>query len=237
MKKLCALIVCFTMTTPVWASENLEALLNKVTLQLHAEQWITTKTALVNVGINAAVTDQGIEKVQNEVMQKLAQLANSEWHILSFDRQQDKSGLESIQIVAQARLQQNELGNLRDKAKAISKPGETFTIDDVQFTPSEDEVRQANVLLRGSVYQQAKAEIDTLNKSYPDQKYYLHQIDFMVMPPMAPAPMAQTMMYKMDGGVARGRPPLSVGNKAEIQATIVLAAMPDQVAQRLTQKI
>lgn len=235
LKQLCWLIAIMLFSAPVWADESLEPLLNKVALSLHAEQWVTTQTALVNVGINAAVADQNIVNVQNEIMQKLKQFSkNGDWHVLSFDRQLDKSGLETIHIVAQARLPQPELGNLRDKAKAISKPGEAFTIDDVQFTPSEDELRQAKTALRNNIYQLAKAELDTLNKLYTDQKYYIHQIDFISQLP-SPVPSIQNAMYmKAYGSMPRPAAPLSIGNKAELEATVVLAAMPDQLAQKLT---
>lgn len=232
MKKL-GWIVALGMisVSTAWADVNLEPLLNTVTLQLHAEQWVTTQTALVNVGVNAAVSSQGIEKIQSDVMQKLNQLADKvEWHLVAFDRQLDKSGLESVQITAQARVPQTELANLRDRAKRISKPGETFTIDSIQFTPSEAEVRLANNNLRNNLYQQAKVEIDALNKVYPDQKYYLHQMDFLSQ--VAPMPV-QTAMYK-SMSANNGAAPLSVGNKVEAQATVVLAAMPDVVAQKLT---
>jgi hypothetical protein len=224
---------------PAWAEVNLEPLLNRVTLQLTAQQWVTTKTALVTVLVNASVSGQGIEKIQGDVMQKLNQLSNKgEWHILSFDRQQDKSGLESIQIAAQARLPQTELSNLRDQTKSMSKPGVTFTLDSVQFTPSDDELKQAQNDLRNNLYQQAKAEIDNLNKIYSEQKYYLHQIDFVaVMVPM------NNYMEKANGVVSmaamaprQAAQPLAVGNKAQLQAVVVLAAMPDQVLQALGNK-
>lgn len=234
MRKLLFLIAGLFIISPALAQDtSLEPLLNKITLQLHAEQWLTTKTALVDVGINAAVSDQGIEKIQNEVMQKLKQFSSAaEWHIISFDRQLDKSGLETIQITAQARLQQSELGNLRDKAKSISKPGETYTIDNVQFTPSEEEIRQANNSIRANIYQQAKAEIDAINKVYPDQKYYLHQIDFTSPSPIVPT-AARPVYMKVAGAANVPSVPLSVGNKAETTAFVVIAAIPDQVVQKL----
>lgn len=235
MKKVAGLFLGLFLSLPAWAEINLEPLLNKVSLQLQAEQWVTTKTALLSVGINASVSDQGIEKIQNEVMQKLNQLSSKgEWHIVSFDRQLDKSGLESIQMMAQVRLPQTDLANLRDKAKAISKPGETFTIDNVQFTPSNEEVRQAEMNLRNNLYSQAKTEIDNLNKLYPEQKYYLHQINF-ISSPVEPAPMLMSNEM-VQNAVARTTraPALSVGGKQVMQATVVLASMPDQVAQKLT---
>lgn len=234
MKKIAGIALGLLFSLPVWADVNLEPLLDKVTLSLQGEQWVTTKTALVDVGVNAAVTDQGIEKVQANVLDKLNQLSDkSEWHILSYNRQLDKSGLENVQIYAQARLPQTELANLRNKAKTISKPGETYTIDNVQFTPSEDEFRAANASLRNNIYQQAKAEVDVLNKAYPDQKYSIHQIDFTNSAPIRPMPMAENMMMtKMAAAPAAA--PLSVGNKVYIQANVVLASMPSQVAQKLT---
>jgi hypothetical protein len=177
------------------------------------------------------VSDQGIEKVQSDVMQKLNKIAATDWHVVSFDRQQDKSGLESIQIVAQGRLDQSELGNLRDKAKTISKPGETFTIDNVEFIPTEAEIQQANNALRNNIYQQAKAELDTINKTYPDQKYAVYQINFL-MQPVVPMPMANQMAMVKTAGFERPSVPLSIGNKQELQATVVFAAVPD-VLQKL----
>ncbi|MBV9574994.1 MAG: hypothetical protein JO149_00025 [Gammaproteobacteria bacterium] len=231
MKKIAWFIFAVLFFNSAWAEVNLEPLLDKITLSLQSEQWVTTKTALVDVGVNAAVTDQGIEKVQATVLDKLNALAKGEWHIVSFNRQLDKSGLESVQINAQARLAQGELANLRAKAKTISKPGETYTIDNVQFTPSEEELRQANMALRNQVYQQAKAEVDALNKMYPEQKYYVHQVDFLMISPMRAAPMAEmNMMAKM----AAAPVPLAVGNKVVIQANVVIASMPTQVTQKLT---
>jgi hypothetical protein len=236
MKKFFYLLTGILIALPAWADNDLEPLLNKVTLQLQSEQWVTTKTALVNVSVNAAVSDQGIDQVQADVMQKLGQISSKgDWHIVSINRQQDSSGLENMQIAAQARLPQSELAGLRSKAKSASKPGETFTVDNIQFTPSEDEVRQANSLLRNNIYQQAKAEVDALNKVYPEQKYYLHQVDFNFSPPpIEPMPMAQNAMVLTKSVRMGPSLPLSVGNKVQLQASVVLASMPDQLAQKLT---
>lgn len=239
MNKLILFTACCLISLPTWAEDSLEPLMNSVKLQLQAEQWISTKTALVNIIINAAVTDKGIEKIQSEVMNKLNSLSTTnDWHVLSFDRQLDKSGLESIQIIAQARLPQSALANLRDKTKSMSKPGETYSLNSVQFTPSEEEIRLANVNLRNNIYQQTKDEIDTLNKAYPQQKFYLHQIDFQA-PPM-PMPMMQnefaaTAMRGSDN-MTKSAPPLTIGNKAQLQANIVLTSLPDVLLQKIATK-
>lgn len=231
MKKLAALLFGMMVITPAFADGDLANLLNKVNLQLTANKWVTSQTVKVLVGVDAGLTDAGIEGLQSQVLNKLSQIAAGEWHITSFNRTQDKSGLESVHINAEARLAQSALPNLRGKAKSISKPGETYTITDVQFTPSEEEIMQADSALRAMIYQQAKAEIDVLNKAYPEQKYYLYQIDFNMMPVM---PMAKSMNaeYAMAAGSAAPSQPLNVGNRQIMTANVILASVPDVLTKK-----
>jgi hypothetical protein len=230
-------LLMFSLTT--YAEDDNSYLLNKISLQLHAEQWVTTQTALVRVSVNATVSSQGIEKIQNSVMQHLGQLSQkSTWHIVSLNRQEDKSGLESVQIFIEARLPQNELAALRDKAKSMSNPGEKFAIESVEFTPSEDELKQANAALRTQIYNQAKAEMDSLNKLYPEQKFYIHAVDFMTAPGPMPMTMATSYM-KADMASVRsaGSAPLSVGNKQELMAVVVFGSITEPVHKGLTPTI
>lgn len=233
MKKYLLSLFIIFYSAMAFADVDYGSLLNKVSLNLHSQQWVTTKTALVIVGINAAVADQGIANVQATVLNKLKQLSDKgEWHVMSFNRQQDQSGLESIRITAQARLPQDQLSGLRDKAKSITKPGETYNIDDVQFIPSDEELKQAMISLRNDIYTQAKNEIEALNKTYPDQKYYVYSIDFGIQPS---APMAANMMAMEKSSLRMAAAPIAVGNKMELQATVVIAAMPEVVTQKLGQ--
>ncbi|HVE44633.1 MAG TPA: hypothetical protein VNC84_05810 [Gammaproteobacteria bacterium] len=223
MRKL--LILLAVLFTPVaWAlhTDGAELNLNKVSLSLHAEQWLTTKTATVNITANATVADQGIEKVRGDILSKLQQIVpGAQWHILSFSRQQDQSGLESIQLVAQARLEQADLNGLRNKTKSISKAGETYTIDSIEFNPSQEEMLAASNTLRANIYQQIKSEIEVLNKSYPDQKFFLHRVDFAAAFAMAPMiNMAVGTTRKMD----LTPPPTPIGNKAELTAAVEIAS-------------
>lgn len=234
MRKIALIILSFLFSLPAFADIDISPLLNKVTLQLQSQQWVTTQSALVYASVNAAITDQDLGSVQANVVNKLKELSDKgEWHVVSFTRQLDQSGLERVQITAQARLPQSELSGLRDKAKKISKPGETYSIDNVLFKPSDEEIQQANNTLRADIYSQAKNEIDTLNKMYPNQKYYLYSIDF-VSSPVSPMPMASNeMMLAKSAGIAS---PMAVGNKAELQATVVIASLPDVALQKINAK-
>ncbi len=215
---------------PVFATAApLEPLLNAVTLQFSAEQWVSTKTALVTIGVNASVNDQGLDKIQSNVTTQLNQIAKGEWHLVSFNRSLDQSGLERIQISAQARLSSADLGGLRDKAKAVSKPGETFTLDNVEFTPSDLELRVANTALRQDIYQQIQQEMTNLNKLYPDQKYYLHNLNFINDMTFQPQP--QAMVYMKVAGAASNNinnNAVAVGAKLKISATVVFASAPNE---------
>lgn len=232
MKKLTLMICSLMIMSPVMADNDLSNLLNKVSFQLTANKWVTSQTAKVNVGVDAGLTDAGIAGLQNQVLAKLKQIAAGDWHITSFTRTQDKSGLESVHVNAEARLPQSALVNLRGTAKSISKPGETYTIADVEFIPSDEELTQANSALRAMIYTQAKAELDALNKEYPEQKFYIYQIDFNAMPPVMP--MAKSM-YMQTAGAAMNVTtvqPLNVGNKQTVVANVVLASMPDGLVKK-----
>ncbi len=216
-------------TIPVWAdSDSSDSLLNRVSLQLSSEQWVATKTALVTIGISASVPDAGLEKVQDNALEKLTKLSDKgEWHIVSFNRYLDQSGLENVQMRAQARLPAAALPNLRDRSKTLSKPGEAFTLDNIQFTPSEQELRDANILLRNNIYQQAKEELDRINKIYPDQKYYIHDVNFLSNVTLATMPQVGIMAMNKSAG-SNNANSLAVGDKMYLNATIVFATMPDQ---------
>lgn len=231
MRIVAYVLLSLFMISPVWASDNShDPVLNKVTMKLSADQWVATKSALVTVGVNASVNANGLEKIQDEVLRQLGGISTQgDWHIISFDRSLDQSGLEKVQISAQARLPSAALSNLRDKAKAISKPGETFTLDNVEFTPSEDELREANTVLRSNIYAQAKEELDRLTKLYPEQRYFVHDIDFVNDVVRVPMPMMQNAMaMKMAvPASSNGGNGLTVGDKLVLTATVVLAGVPD----------
>jgi hypothetical protein len=233
-KFACLFLGFFFLLSTAWAQQEdgHDAMLNKIILKLSAEQWVTTKSALVNISVNATVNGAALDKVQAEVLAKLASISSAGvWHILSFDRSQDQSGLEKVTIVAQARLPSGGLSNLRDQAKAITKPGETFNVDSITFTPSEDEIRDANTAVRSLIYGQTKDEIDRLDKLYPDQRYYVHTVDFVNDFVRMPTPMMPMNGFAMRAMAAQAPAPamnsgLEVGDKLVVTATVVLASLP-----------
>lgn len=220
------LILFLLCAAPIYAENSYEPLLNTVTMQFNAEQWVATKTAVVTIGVNASVSGNALGKTQNDILTKLSKISNKdEWHIVSFNRSLDQSGLERVQVQAEARLPSDELSGIRDRAKAISIPGETYTLDNVEYRPSAIELRDANTTLRNDVYNQVRNELDALNKLYPDQKFYVHNINFygdMITQPQQP----RAMLMAVSGAEANNRP-LTVGDKLKISAVVIFASAPN----------
>lgn len=201
--------------------------INKVSFQLTMEQWTSTKTAKVIVGLNAALSDAQLGKIHDTIMKNLSTIVpGTDWHITQFQRQKDQSGLEHLLVTAETRIPEAGLADLRKQATLVSKPGQTYRIIDIQFTPSPGELEQVRSQLRAKIYAKAKDELATLNKIYPNSKFYLNSINFRTM---LPVPIAQPMMLMANGAVSkRTDKALAVSNKVQLIANVVLASNPNE---------
>ncbi len=164
--------------------------LNKISYQVMVEKWATSDTAKVTVNMDGALDKIGLSNTNKHLLTNLNKIApNADWHITQFNRDQDKSGLDMLHIVAEARLSQNMLSDLRNKAKEITKPGETYTINNIDFSPTLVEMQKTEAEARAEIYAQVKQEIDRLNKAYPEQHYFLNEIDLNSGASPTPTPM------------------------------------------------
>ena len=164
--------------------------------------------------------------IQNDIVNKLKQLSDSaDWHVVFFTH--GSIGIGTRTNYSRSKIAAKELSGLI-KAKSISKQ-----LKPIRSTMSfsDDELQKANVSLRNDIYSQAKNEIDTLNKTYPDQKYYLYNIDFVSS--VSPMPMANEMMMAKSSGGRGAVTPVPIGNKANLQATVVIASFPEVALQKL----
>ena len=178
-KILC--LVLASLIFPFVASAQIlpPAQLNRIYYQFTEERWATTNTAKVTVNLDAALDKIGLNNINNYILANLNKIAEkAEWHIIEFARTKDNTELEKLHVVAEARLPDTALAELRDKAKAISKPGETYTIANIDFTPSNGELEKAHIDARVAIYEQVKQEVARLNAAYPDQKYFVNEIRF-----------------------------------------------------------
>ncbi len=216
------LIFSLLFLPPLVFADVIEPLLNKISLQLSAEKWATTATARVVVNLDAALDKFALANINDEMLKKLQAFASNEWHITSITRNADKSGLEQVHIEAEARIPANSLGALRDKAKALSKPGETYTIANIDFTPTLAEMELATADARNQIYNNAKQEVAKLNELYPEQHFFLYSIDFSPVPtPIVPLPLNRTLiaMSSVDSAAK-----MAINSKVTLTANAVVAA-------------
>ncbi len=184
---LSVFLVCFAFQA-TQAAENKGPILNKVILNLQVAGWVKTKTARVTIGVDATLGKSGLADIQQKVSSNLRTLnATGQWHITQFSRRKTQSGLEQVHVEAQARLQQSELTSLRGQAKKLSRPGMTYRVVNIAYTPSLVERNRLQQKLREEIYGKAREELIALNKIYSDESFSLHEINFVPMPIMPSA--------------------------------------------------
>lgn len=179
MKKY--ILLSFVALAVTATANNNQPSYNSVEFTLSAEQWAKTDSAMVQVSVDAVLNNQGIAAMRSEIMSKLNRIAKSDWHIVAFDRSEDQSGLERLAIQAQGRVSETALTDLYTNAKSITKPGQTYRIVDIQFTPTMAEIEKTKADVRAQLYDKAKQEIARLDQTFPDQHYLLKQMQFQPM--------------------------------------------------------
>ncbi len=199
--------------------------LNQVSFQVSAEQWVTTKAPKVIIAVNAALSEEKLASAYGSISQKLQKIASvTPWQITTFERNQDKSGLEQLSVTAEARLMEGGLANLRSRLKEMSKPGETYSLSSIDYTPTLLESEAARTALRADIYRQIKNELAGLNAIYVNQKYVVHNIYFnedLGISPIRPMAFAANASSKQ----LNTNVPLTVTNRLQLNARVELAAV------------
>ena len=92
MNKIAGMLAALTLNISFAAEIPPEVMLDKVAFQVSAKQWVSTKTALLSVNINATLTNADLVKAREAIMDSLNNIAKGDWHLIQFDRSQDSSG-------------------------------------------------------------------------------------------------------------------------------------------------
>jgi hypothetical protein len=197
----------------------------KIIYQVSAQQWVKTQSAKVTIQINATLGNKGLSQVRSDIMNNLNRIGEGEWHITVFNRSQDRSGLERLNVSAQARLNESKLANLRTMARKVSQPGAKYRVQAIDFTPSLAEMQQAKTELRKKLYDKIKAEMATANATYPAQKYQVYRINFLrFAATAAPRAYKANRMMAMADTARESSAQITVSNRLTLTATVMLAA-------------
>jgi hypothetical protein len=201
----------------------LKPVLDTVTFQTSAKQWVNTQTVLLSVNVNMSLNNTDLVKARSDILSRLGKIAKGDWHLLAFDRSQDSSGLEKLYVQAQARVDQSALTDIYQNAKSVSIPGAKYEVSGVEFKPSLDEIQAVKDKIREQLYQKVNEEIARINKAYPTQQYTLNSLqiqDNEVQPQarMYQAKEANTM------ALSSADAPLSVSNELVLTALVKVAS-------------
>lgn len=227
MKMLIRALCLSSISSFAFAVDSVPPLvLDKILFQLSAKQWVSTHTALLNVTINVTLSTADLVKARADIMDRLKKVAPGDWHLTSFYRSQDSSGLEKLFVQAQNRVDQKELTNIYQNAKSVSMPGAKYEVNGIDFTPSLEEVQAVRTAVREQLYAQVNAEMTRINKAYPTQNYTVSLLSFTegdTSPYQEPrayrAKAAESMTM-----LAASPPALTVSNELVLTAVVEAAS-------------
>lgn len=221
-----ALLLAFLMATSgnALADCNTPPPINEVTFRLTAEKWVQTTTAKITIAINATLNNKTLSQMREQIMANLNKITQGQWHITAFQRSQDSSGLEKLYVEAEARVNESSLTNVNTEAQALSVPGVKYKVKDIDFTPSMKDIETAKKDLRKTIYQDAGTEISTLNTTYPQQKYVLHDIRFGEFTSNGAGVRAMPMVMMASGGQAQNGEAPAVSNLITLTADVNIAS-------------
>ena len=229
------LIAAFIISFAVYAESKEFFVPNQIAFEVQGEKWVVTKTAEVTISADAILDKTSSAAMREEIIKKLAAIgSNISWNTTVFNISQNDSGLDQLHVEAQARLGEDLLAGLNAKIKDMTRPGLTFRVVNISFSPSLSEVEAAKAELRSRLYQEALSEVSRINSIYKDKKYSVHAITINSLenPPIYPIAMASfasALAPRIDGaGMNKMKvnsvPMVSVSTKIQMSANVILAS-------------
>ncbi len=205
-------------------AEGIKAEDDIVALSLTVEDWIKTEGATAYVEIDAALDGEEVAAIRSQMLQGLARLAAGEWRITRFSNSRDRSGLQRWSASAQARLGEDALDGLRNRAASLSRPGLRFRINRLEFNPTLVEREAARALLRKRLYERIGQEIVMLEAAFPGRRFRLKRLE--TDPPMGARPAMLNARAEAAPMITAKQAPMTVSQKIRLSARVILAAQP-----------
>lgn len=197
-----------------------------ISLSLAVEDWVTTSTARVVLVIDAGGGNAG--SARSQILKAAESTADhGDWRVEQFDRQPDQSGLDHWQAVLEARLPENQLGSLAERAHQASRPGLQIKVAQIDFTPTLAEQEAVRGHLREMIYKQAAEEAKAVNTAFPGRDYRVSGIAFDAVDMPAPHPMmreAKTYAAPAISETGADSGDMSVTKQARLRARVTLDA-------------
>lgn len=229
-KLMLSALLSVLLLAPVAHAEEQPKPDDHVVFDLAAEDWVTTKTARVIVNVEAAVNGANAGNTRADMLKAVDSLAASDWRLISFNRNQDQTGLERWSASFETRLVETTLGGMADNAKKLSKAGMQLSVATIDFSPTLDEMETVRASLRTQIYKKTADQLAALNTTLAGRNYRVAEIDFggeTPVPMMAMARSDAAPMASMGVSVSNGS---SLGaersEKVRMVAHVVFSALP-----------
>lgn len=224
MKQFIGILALLTFSVCAFAqtSNDPKMVLDTIRFEVSSKQWVTTQKAMLSVTINATLTNADLVKARADILTRLNKIVKGDWHLTSFDRAQDSSGLEKLHVQAQVRVLQSDLTNMYQQAKSVSLPGAQYEISGIEFKPDLDEIQEVKAKIREQLYQKINDEMARINKLYPKQKYSLNHLDFVEAGSLVQPRQHAKLLNAVS--MAASAAPLTVSNELVMTAIVEVAS-------------
>jgi hypothetical protein len=198
-----------------------------VSLELSAEDWVTTKTARVDLDVEAAVSAANEGTMRADMTKAVNDAAKGDWRLTNFTRSTDQTGMERWSVTFEARLPETALNGLTDAVKKASKAGMQLKVDTVDFTPTLEETEAAKAALRTRVMKDANDQLATLNTTLAGRQYRISDISFQARPYLLGGVRKPMAMMAMASGnnASDDSAPQEHAQKMVVEARVVYAAL------------
>lgn len=198
-----------------------------ITMQLTAENWLSSNSAQVHVRILASFSEDKSANIRAKMMKTLKKISpKADWRFTSFNRTQGSAGLEQWVVNAQTRLATNMIDGIRAKMTSVSVPGYKVKLQGINYRPTEAEKSANFILLRKDIYTQAKAELDMLNRLFPKRGYRITRIDFSpsALRYQRSNTLQQAKVESFQVSRDESSSNMPVSNKTRLHASVVISA-------------
>lgn len=153
---------------------------DQITLQLQEEGWVTSKTALVTVGIQAATAKKDSSQLIQQITEKLKHVISdtSAWKIVALSTEKNSAGLISVAATMSARLTHDQLTQLQGAIDQLNTAGEQFTVQNIDYQPQAAEIAEEKTHLRQSIYRDALEQQTVMNNIFSGATYRVQTLSF-----------------------------------------------------------
>lgn len=171
-------IVCVSVVTSSYAVDH--HCQNQISMQLQQEGWVTSKTASVTVGIQAATSKDDSAKLMVQITDKLKSIVKNSapWRLVDLSTTKNSAGLLAIAAKMSSRLNNDQIAQLQSAIDTLNKAGEQYKIEGIDYQPQLTEIADENTRLRVLLYKDVLAQEGMINAAFTGAHYQLQTINF-----------------------------------------------------------